>query len=330
MHDFLTKIKVKPAADGHLDPAEPAPDDNYVAALPGRAWLGIAGPDAARFMQGQFTCDLGEVTARQSRYGAHCTPAGRMVGTFRLCQLGENDFLLGLPADNAATVAANIKKYIVFSRATLVAADDAWLALGLAGAGAVEVVAAVFGSVPEQVLGQVGGSLGVCTRVPGKEPRFEAWLPATRAAAFWRAATGLLAPGSSRCWELAQIRTGIAEIRAATSDLLLPQSLGLERWGGISYTKGCYTGQEIVARTRYKGQLKRLLYRFRGAISTAPAIGESLLQAGGDKLAGVVVAAVAAGDGQVEGLAVVNSAALEHGVALAGHSQALELGKIES
>jgi len=329
MHDFLTKIGAIAAADGHLDCASPAPVDSYVSPLPQRAWLRISGADAARFMQGQFTCDLGEVTAQQSRFGAHCTPKGRMVGSFRVCLLGENDYLLGLPADNAATVAANIRKYIVFSRATLSTPDDSWIAFGLAGTRAAEAVTAIFGRAPAEILGQVGDARGLCVRLPGEALRFEAWLPATAAEEFWRAVTAILAPGSSRRWELAHIRAGLAEVHAATTDLLVPQSLGMDRWGGISFTKGCYTGQEIVARTRYKGQLKRLLYHFVGAAAEAPAIGTSLQQVDSDSAAGVVVAAVAIGDGHVEGLAVINSAALERGVTLPGTTQSLQLHKVD-
>jgi folate-binding protein YgfZ len=256
-------------------------------------------------MQGQFTCDLNEVSTQQSQLGAHCTPKGRMMGNFRLAMRAENDYLLALPDDNCTPLLAHINKYIVFSKAEASRSEDNYLAFGISGEKAVELVQSQFGSCPVSSGEQVVSELGICIRLSGEAPRFEAWINAAAAEAFWLQSSENVAVISTADWTLADIRNGLVEIHAATADDMIPQSIGLQHLDGVSFSKGCYTGQEIVARTRYLGKLKRQLFHFT-APSFPPVAGDDISVADSGQNAGVVVAAVSTSADSCEGLAVIN------------------------
>ena len=306
MHEFLKKIGVIEETGGALRFGDDsAIGQEGICPLPQRQWLTIQGPDAATFMQGQFTCDLNEINAAQSQLGAHCTPKGRMIGSFRLVMRAENDYLLALPADNSEQLLAHIKKYIVFSKAEANLLENSYVAFGLSGPLASSTVEAYFGDCPSADNAQLISEQGICLKLPGQSPRFEVWLEPAEAEKFWQQYSETIDVISNADWLLEDIRSGLVEIHAATADELIPQSIGLQHFGGVSFSKGCYTGQEIVARTHYLGKLKQQLFHFTGETS-APAVGSSIEVRDSGQTAGLVVAAVNTAATGCEGLAVIN------------------------
>ncbi len=208
-----------------------------------RAALQLRGSDAAKFLQGQTTCDLlalAQQPAGTMISGAHCTPKGRMIFDFSAFfnPDAEDELVLLTAPDLAATALASLKKYAVFFKVEISDVSAQWQQL-LVFAANREPLAAELGAVQE--LGEqiftvtLPAGAALPTQLAGAAPADEGW-----------AHNQLLA-------------AGIAELCAATSDLFIPQMLNYDHRGFISFKKGCYTGQEIIARAHYRGAVKRRL-----------------------------------------------------------------------
>ncbi len=271
--------------------------------------LAVLGEDAERFLQGQVTCNLKYLSASASSLGARCTPKGRMLSSFRILQVA-GGYLLAMDSEILATQLADLKKYAVFfKQCSLSDASADWQRIGLLAADA--ALASLGCSLPAEDGGasELDGTLLV--RLDAG--RAELWVPAAQAASLLERLQGAgLTRGSQNDWLLAQIRAGIGEVTAGTRELLIPQMLNLQSLGGVSFRKGCYTGQEIVARMQHLGKLKRRMYR--AAMSgEVPAAGAELFSPVHGSSVGEVVLAASAGDGQVELLAVLQENAVEDG-----------------
>lgn len=271
----------------------------------------VTGPQAQKFLQGQVTCDVNALEPGISRLGAHCTPKGRMVFSFRALARDPEHFMLRLPTAMVERAQATLGKYVVFSRAELAAAGEQWALRGIVGPEAralltqhLMVPATEPGDWVEQN-GQFLITLG--------ENRFECWLTPERAETL----DGLLADyheskGDHR-WVLEDIRAGLGEVGPETSEVFTPQALNFPSVGAVSFKKGCYTGQEVVARLHYKGKLKRRMRRLSTDWSPEqplPAAGQPLTDAEERKV-GELVMAARNGDDQIECLAVLDDKALE-------------------
>lgn len=279
---------------------------NTITPLPLWSFLQVAGPDSAKFLQGQLTCDIADATSSHAVPAAHCTPKGRMRSSFLVAQREHDNYWLRVRSDIGTDASTALGKYIVFSKAKITPQPQL-LALGLNGPAAAAAIAAFAGQTPTglNAVIQTAGGL-IVQRHPVQEggdgQRFEAWLPLDEAETLWRECGDFL-PVSSTFWRWLEIRAGFASVTASTVESFIPQMLNYDQIGGISFTKGCYTGQEIVARTHYRGQIKRRLQRAEVA-APAAAPGTSLTDANGRAI-GEIVEAVDRGDGYSELLAVV-------------------------
>lgn len=263
----------------------------YLARLDHLGTLELSGPDSRSFLQGQVTCDVETLDAGRTLPGAYCNPQGRMVCDFRLWQRATDQILMELEADTADIALSTFGRYIVFSKAELRDVTTQWAhyavwgdaAAALSGAPAVDVNAAW----------EHEGAKWTAPDIPGC---FKACLP-TEAAADFEERLGSAEQVPSSLFRELEIRAGIGHVTANTSGEFLPQSLNYQLTGRVSFKKGCYTGQEVVARMHYRGKVKRpaLLAEVAGAATPDP--GERLYRAGGEQSAGEVVNAVATSAG---------------------------------
>ncbi len=274
------------------------------------ALVHISGVDATDFLQGQFTCDMREVAHDSARFGGYCSPQGRLLASFMVFSLPTGYRIL-LPAALAEAVSQRLRKFVLRSRVTI-ALDQEVRAIGIGGPAAPAVVSGCVGPAPEQGLAAVHYPAASLVRLPGQD--FLALVPANGLASLWSALASQARPAGAGAWDWLQVQAGIPWITAATQDLFVPQMVGLETLGGVSFEKGCYPGQEIVARTHYLGEVKRRLARFHVDAEAHP----------GDRLHSV--------DGQARGV-VLNAAPSPAGgyavlavVQVAGNDAPLRLG----
>ena len=276
--------------------------------------LRIAGADAVRFLQGQLSNDLGRMSAQRSALAGLHNPQGRTIALLRMVQLAPNDLLAVLPRELATNVAGRLSRYVLRAKVTVTDESQGWRISGLIACGlggttelhspqaAAAALTAYPGAVEEQVL--VGGTVVICI---GAQPA--RWLllePAAEAQAGALAASaggvphGV--PTGREVWSQLDISAGLPQVYAATSEEFVAQMLNLDLVGAIAFDKGCYTGQEVIARAHYRGRVKRRLQRFRsrGPLDLNPGDSGELP----DGRAFKVVDAVRLEDGRCEFLAV--------------------------
>jgi tRNA-modifying protein YgfZ len=260
--------------------------------------LRFHGSDAKTFLQGQLTCDLDQVTSDQAQFGGYCTPKGRLLANFIVLSTPQG-YLMHTPADVAASVAERLRKFVL--RADVKIERESGLrALGLTGPAAPALLQQELGALPQGRLAVGHHAHASVVRLPGKN--FLVVAASAAMAAPWEALAKRAVPAGAECWNWAQIQAGVPWITALTQDQFLPQMIGLDAIGGVSFDKGCYTGQEIVARTHYLGEVKRKLRLGRTRVGVHA--GDALLWAG--RQCGTVLnAASIPGDGCVL-LAVVS------------------------
>jgi len=250
-----------------------------IAKLEHYGLLLAAGDDARAFLHAQLTNDIENLPAGQARYAGWCSAKGRLLATFLVipCSGG---FLLQLSRDLVPAVAKRLSMFILRSKVKITDVGAQWVQYGVWGPG---------GGNPLAV-SESDGTVSV-------------GIDASRRLVL--APEGQLAPSASADeWLLAEVRAGRPLIAQTTQDQFVPQMVNLELDGGVDFKKGCYPGQEIVARAQYRGAVKRRMYRLRGAALRA---GQELYSDDAPgQASGTVVNA--AGD---ESLAVLQTSAVE-------------------
>ena len=283
--------------------------------------IAASGLEAEHFLQGQVTTDMTRLGSGDSRLGSHCTSKGRMLASFRAFRLDEAIYLQ-LPQTQVADTLRRLRMYLLRAKATLEDASDQLAAIAIAGECAPSRLTSYLDAVPPQdnMLTRQGDL--VAMRIPGPVPRFQLLGPAPALEEIWTALAGTATLVNADYWALLDIRAGIPTVYPETRDAFVPQMVNLHRLDGVGFKKGCYTGQEVVARMQYLGKLKRRMYQARvGAAENPPAPGDKLYSADrqSEQATGRVVDARGNGAGDYELLVVVEIEAREGGeVRLAG------------
>ncbi|MGZ8160054.1 MAG: CAF17-like 4Fe-4S cluster assembly/insertion protein YgfZ [Methylobacter sp.] len=222
--------------------------------------LMVSGVDAAKFLQGQITCNINDITDIKSSLGAMCNPKGRVITTFLLVKNGDA-FLMILPMELLAPVKKRLQMYVLRSKVTLTDSSDELCLIGLR-----DESLQSDGAQEQRFATSKQDNI-----VVDFQNRSLVVAEADNAQAFWEEQTklGFQAEGSAQ-WRYLDLLSGIPWLSAETSEEFIPQMLNLDKLGGISLTKGCYTGQEIVARTHYLGKTKRAMFLAECAVLTPP------------------------------------------------------------
>jgi folate-binding protein YgfZ len=285
------------------------------AALEQESLLHIAGPDSLVFLQGQTTCDTREVNPQHALPGAFCTPQGRVVCDFLLSQLSEEHFALRLRRDIRALSSATFGKYIIFSKAELDAERDDWQLLACWGADAAGTLADIFGAVPAQRYGAHAGEGFVLVQLDDAGQQFECYLDSSSHPQWSARIAQSMQAATPDQWQALQIAAGIGRIETATVEEFIPQMLNYDLTDHISFNKGCYTGQEVVARLHYRGKPKRRMYLAQLPGSEPIAAGTALFTDGSEQSVGNVVNCALNGD-VLTALVVATVGGVENGLHL--------------
>ncbi len=197
------------------------------------------------------------------------------MASFRLFQRQDHTYLR-LPLEQLETVRKRLSLYILRAKVHLENASEALMGLGLSGPNAEDLLQQALGLAPVQI-DQVMQSNGITViRVPGLHPRFEIYAELEVLQHLWTALTPQTTPAAEKSWRLLDILAGIPTVYSVTQEAFIPQMVNLQLINGVSFQKGCYTGQEIVARTQHLGKLKRRMYLAQVSSTTPPQPGDSV------------------------------------------------------
>lgn len=245
----------------------------------------VQGPDAKTFLQGQVTCDIEPLKAEAngiSTLGAHCTPKGRMLFSFRAFALADDIIALIIVKSLLKEAKKALEKYSVFSKVEIIDASSDYQILGFKDTPAINDIGL---TLPANTNETITDPQGIIVAI--SDNCYEYILDKASAE---QLLVNYPAINGNGLWDFEKILAGIGEVRPETVDMLIPQMLNFQAIGtGVSFQKGCYTGQEVVARMQYLGKLKRRLFRFSTNIEHKMSTGTPLYTEGSTQSVGNVV-----------------------------------------
>lgn len=286
-----------------------ATDGTIVADLSQLGVIAFSGDDAATFLQSQLTNDVRSLHPDSAQWNGYCSPKGRLLGNFLMWRQA-GDYCLQLSGDILPSVQKRLAMFIMRAKVQARDASDERVRLVVAGKEAVTAVTAAMGAIPEAAMRSLAVEAGQVIRVG--EDKFVLSVTLERAAGVWQTLCTSALPVGAPVWDWLRLNAGIPMIVSATQEQFVPQMVNLEAIGGVSFQKGCYPGQEIVARSQYLGKLKRRMFLAHVDAEAAP--GDALYSADieGQSTGTVANAAPAPGGGfDVLVVAQVESAATQ-------------------
>ena len=299
---------------GHpVEERRAAAGGNVLADLSDFSLIRARGDDTQNFLNGQLSNDIRQLDASHSQLASWCSPKGRMMVIFRLFRRG-NDTLLQLPAALLENTLKRLRMFVMRAKVTLENVDAELVSIGLSGPDAKKILTNAAGFAPSGDNGCETRDDVTITSLPGPHPRYEIIAPTAAVEKLWERLKSKATPVGPAVWAWLDIMAGIPGIHPETNEEFVPQMANLEVVGGVNFKKGCYPGQEIVARMQYLGKLKQRMYRAHFTGEIAPRPGDSIYAP--DFLgqsAGTVVEAQPSPDGGHDLLAVIQISSAEAG-----------------
>ena len=308
---FLLSINANIENDSVIDFGLSIPDEQkaysntVIADLSHYGLIEASGEDVVDFFQGQLTNDIKTVTDSSGQLSAYCNPKGRILATFMIFKRNEH-YLLRLHKSIFEQTLKRLRMFVMRSKVELKDSSDELISMGIAGETATQKLTAFFNNLPDEVDGFCLENEITLIKLPGNLPRYEAHGPIENITSLWQALQTEATTIGTNSWSLLTIQAGIPEIVAETIEAFVPQMVNLQAINSLSFTKGCYPGQEVVARMHYLGKLKRRLYIGSIETDSLPQPGQSVMPAGeNQQKAGQVVSASWSGLGKADLLVVL-------------------------
>lgn len=286
--------------------------------------LRVSGEDAQNYLQNMLSSDVKAVTPVQAQISSFNTPKGRMLAIFMVWKAG-GDYFLQLPRRLLAPIQKKFSMYVLRSKVRIEDASSGLACLGLAGDNAEALIKEhVTDALPQEnfetqtLSPQDDGEAGSLSVIRLDSKRFQLIASPQKAMELWKKLQGGATPAGAACWNLTDIRAGTPVVLPETQEAFVPQMTNLELIGGVSFKKGCYPGQEVVARLQHIGKTKQRMYLAHVEAAAEPKPGEKIYceHTGGnppeDHASGTIVTAAAAPGGGYDLLAVTQIASLEH------------------
>ncbi|MFN4263931.1 MAG: YgfZ/GcvT domain-containing protein [Thioalkalivibrionaceae bacterium] len=239
----------------------------------------VTGDDATDFLQGQFGNDIRQVSAERGQLSFYASPKGRAYAVFYVVPAPAGYFLI-VPGGVAEALIQRLRMFVLRAKVQIESANDARVRIGLSGPNSPRELAEAIGitqqhAEPYALISHNGVQ---ALRIPAPQPRFIVLVDNfDRARALWEQFNVRMAPIGRDAWTLGDILAGLPLVTPETREHFVPQMLNLGVLGGISFAKGCYPGQEVVARMHYLGKLKRAMLRYAATCEEPPAPGTPIV-----------------------------------------------------
>ena len=265
--------------------------------------LRVSGEETQSFLQNLLSNDIREVTATRTQLSSLNSAKGRMLASFLIWCDGE-DYLLQLPCNLVEMIRKKLSMYVLRAKVKVTDTSDEGIALGVTGSDAEKILCEIFGDVPLEPFSSLATSQGCVLKIA--DARFQIITTPIQAEILWAKLSLSAKPVGSACWDWRTILAGIPIILPQTQEQFVAQMVNFDVIGGINFKKGCYPGQEIVARTHYLGKLKRRMYLAHIDTTDVPQAGDELFSADIEgQASGMIVNAAPSPDGGYDMLAVV-------------------------
>ena len=288
-----------------IDEEQTAYSNLVLADLSHYALIEASGDDVTEFLQGQLTNDIKLVTDHMGQLSAYCNPKGRILASFRIFKRQEHYFLQ-LRSDIMEATLKRLRMFVMRSKVELVNRSDELSRMGIAGVNATKILSSLFNTLPQNADESCTENEITLIKLPGILPRYEAHGTFEKIKELWEKLQNDAVAIGENSWNLLTIRAGVPEIVSETVEAFVPQMVNLQAINSLSFTKGCYPGQEVVARMHYLGKLKRRLFIGNAKTNTLPISGESIMTSDeNEQKAGQIVTASWSNDENIEFLAVL-------------------------
>ncbi|WP_019141020.1 YgfZ/GcvT domain-containing protein [Noviherbaspirillum massiliense] len=300
----------------------------FVAPLTDLGLMAFTGADAANFLHNQLTNDVEHLGEAEARLAGYCSPKGRLLATFLMWRTGDTIYLQ-VPREIQTPVQKRLQMFVLRAKVKVADATEGKAVLGLAGAQAAQVLAGLFPTVPAAPYQKTESEHGTLIRVADAsgEPRYQWIADADAVEKAWPALVQALTPSATAVWRLSQIHAGVPQITRPTQEQFVPQMVNFELIGGVNFKKGCYPGQEIVARSQYLGKLKRrMVLASADAQDVVGAAMEVFSSADPEQPCGMIVNAERNASGGFDCLVEIKTAALQEGTVHVGSAAGPVLG----
>ncbi len=269
----------------------------------------VSGEDAESFLQNQLTNDIRNVTETSHQASAWCSPKGRIIANFQIFKR-DDSYFLSLSADLLEHVIKKLRMYVMMSKVTLEDVSNSIIHFAYAGD-----LKSIINDAPTDTNQTLQYENLSILRILGDE-RYEIFGNFEDAKSLWSQCKNTATPVDNNGWNYLNILAGIPTITEASSEAWIPQMVNYIAIGGVDFKKGCYPGQEVVARLNYLGKTKRRMYRLQMNTDQLPNIGDAIAS-DSDKVAGKIINVALNSDGLIETLAVLKIAETKNALTLA-------------
>jgi len=281
-----------------------------VADLSSLNLIQFSGEDAQSFLQGQLSNDVRLLDENNTQYTSYNSPKGRMLANGLLWQSATNTYIFQLPSSLREAIQKRLSMFVMRSKVHVSNISDDWIRVGIGGMGAANALSQLVEDLPATLHGRTAFQHGYVMHLPGE--MFEVLLEPGQAQIFLEKLLPLAKLVGNACWDALLIHAGIPTILPATQEQFVAQMLNYELIGGVNFKKGCYPGQEIVARTQYLGKPKRRMYLAHIETSQAPQAGDALFSDDlPDQITGMIVNMAPANNSGFDVLAVIQITSAE-------------------
>ena len=317
------QAKTDAEADNKVANSRIADSRNIICDLSQFNTLVIAGEDAAGFMQGQFTNDVELVDDNHAQLSAFCNKKGRMLANFRLFE-HKNNYFLSLKSDLTELSIQHLQNYILRAHVAIQDVSEQLIHIGLSGSNTSELLSPFIDNIDHQVdsISHNDDYIAICIASgdannvdSDNSQRYEIFCGFEQAKKLWQKLAEQAEAVPSSTWDYLNIKDGIPFIDASTSGQFVPQMANMELINGVSFSKGCFTGQEIVARTHYLGKQKRRTYRIKITTDDKPAAGDQVATptSSENQYVGTLITVCKTASNEYQALAVIQIKAAEDG-----------------
>lgn len=239
-------------------------------------FIKFSGPDVIKFLQGQLSCNMDLLSDTRSLRGAICNLQGRVIADVRLVKV-QDECVMQVSAGMANTVVNTLSKYSVFSKVKLEIQDVHPAPFGIIGTPPVAILQ-LFGGLPEQTDSVVHTPEACLLKAPGEQPCYELWFYQRHLSQTFQSSIADQLTSTQADWHRTEIQAGVVHVNSSNTEEYTPQLLNYDISGVIDFKKGCYTGQEVVARMFYRGIAKKRMYL--GSTAATVTVDDSVYQVG--------------------------------------------------